>query len=159
LVVLVEARLYRTWVTKIIDMLRTTEIPYLITQREAALLSLGRVRSPVGRELGRVAEDGCTPRASTDRTCRFPASGSSSSGFAARHREWIAIADNKPGHEIEHPMAVVILGGLVTSTILNLFLMPSLYLAFGRGRGAGDRLEEFDRVPAMAVGGTSKVPT
>jgi Cu/Ag efflux pump CusA len=30
---------------------------------------------------------------------------------------------------------VVILGGLVTSTILNLFLMPALYLRFGRGRG------------------------
>ena len=31
-------------------------------------------------------------------------------------------------------MAVVILGGLVTSTVLNLFLMPSLYLAFGHSR-------------------------
>ena len=31
-------------------------------------------------------------------------------------------------------MAVVILGGLVTSTILNLFLMPALYLAFGHSR-------------------------
>jgi len=42
---------------------------------------------------------------------------------------------NRPGHEIEHPMAVVILGGLVTSTVLNLFLMPSLYLRYGRRRG------------------------
>ena len=32
----------------------------------------------------------------------------------------LAWAGNKPGHEIEHPMAVVILGGLVTSTLLNL---------------------------------------
>jgi len=39
---------------------------------------------------------------------------------------------NIPGHEIEFPMATVILGGLVTSTLLNLFLMPALYLAFGR---------------------------
>ena len=39
-----------------------------------------------------------------------------------------------PGHEIEYPMAIVILGGLVTSTLLNLFLMPALYLAFGRKR-------------------------
>jgi Cu/Ag efflux pump CusA len=31
--------------------------------------------------------------------------------------------------KIEHPVAVVILGGLVTSTLLNLFLLPSLYLA------------------------------
>jgi Cu/Ag efflux pump CusA len=38
---------------------------------------------------------------------------------------------NLPGHEIEYPMAIVILGGLVTSTILNLFLLPPIYLAFG----------------------------
>ncbi|MBS2012789.1 MAG: efflux RND transporter permease subunit [Deltaproteobacteria bacterium] len=36
----------------------------------------------------------------------------------------------KPGSEIEHPMAVVILGGLVTSTLLNLLLVPPLYLRF-----------------------------
>ncbi len=46
----------------------------------------------------------------------------------------LILAGNKPGHEIEHPMAVVILGGLVTSTVLNLFLMPSLYLAFGHSK-------------------------
>lgn len=44
----------------------------------------------------------------------------------------IALGGNKPGHEIEHPLAVVILGGLVTSTLLNLFLMPALYLRFAR---------------------------
>jgi Cu/Ag efflux pump CusA len=44
----------------------------------------------------------------------------------------LAWAGNKPGYEIEHPMAVVILGGLVTSTVFNLGLMPALYLAFGR---------------------------
>ena len=39
-----------------------------------------------------------------------------------------------PGQEIEYPMAIVILGGLVTSTLLNLFVVPSLYLRFGKGR-------------------------
>ncbi|MCB0598453.1 MAG: efflux RND transporter permease subunit [Lewinellaceae bacterium] len=39
-------------------------------------------------------------------------------------------AGNVPGHEIELPMAVVILGGLVTSTLLNLLVIPSLYLRF-----------------------------
>ena len=39
----------------------------------------------------------------------------------------IAIAGNAPGYEIENPMAVVIIGGLVTSTLLNLLLMPALY--------------------------------
>lgn len=43
----------------------------------------------------------------------------------------LVIAGSIPGHEIEHPMAVVILGGLVTSTLLNLFVVPSLYLRFG----------------------------
>ena len=51
----------------------------------------------------------------------------------------LALAGNKPGHEIEHPMAVVILGGLVTSTVLNLFLMPALYLAFGHAPAARPR--------------------
>jgi Cu/Ag efflux pump CusA len=44
----------------------------------------------------------------------------------------LIIGGNKPGHEIEYPMAVVILGGLITSTILNLFLLPPLYAAYGR---------------------------
>jgi CzcA family heavy metal efflux pump len=45
-------------------------------------------------------------------------------------------AGSIPGHEIEHPMAVVILGGLITSTLLNLFVVPSLYLRFGKSRKA-----------------------
>ncbi len=39
-----------------------------------------------------------------------------------------------PGHEVEYPMAVVIVGGLVTSTLLNLFLVPVLYLRFAKSR-------------------------
>jgi CzcA family heavy metal efflux pump len=51
----------------------------------------------------------------------------------------LAIAGDLPGHEIEHPMAIVILGGLVTSTLLNLFVVPSLYLRFAqRGRGGSE---------------------
>src|SRR5215211_4775296 len=34
----------------------------------------------------------------------------------------------------QHPMAIVILGGLVTSTLLNLFVLPSLYLRFGKSK-------------------------
>jgi Cu/Ag efflux pump CusA len=49
----------------------------------------------------------------------------------------LVVAGQIPGNEIEHPMAVVILGGLVTSTLLNLFVVPSLYLRWGAGeRGA-----------------------
>ncbi|MGH8927880.1 MAG: efflux RND transporter permease subunit, partial [Acidimicrobiia bacterium] len=43
---------------------------------------------------------------------------------------------NIPGQEIEYPMAIVILGGLITATILNLFVVPSLYLRFAK-RGGG----------------------
>jgi Cu/Ag efflux pump CusA len=44
----------------------------------------------------------------------------------------LVVSGNQPGHEIEYPMAWVILGGLVTSTILNLLLIPALYRAIGR---------------------------
>jgi len=46
----------------------------------------------------------------------------------------LVIAGAIPGNEIEHPMAIVILGGLITSTLLNLFVVPSLYLKFGHRR-------------------------
>jgi Cu/Ag efflux pump CusA len=49
----------------------------------------------------------------------------------------LVIAGSIPGHEIEHPLAVVVLGGLVTSTLVNLFIVPSLYLRFGRSEQAG----------------------
>ena len=39
----------------------------------------------------------------------------------------LIIDGQKPGQEIEFPLAVVILGGLMTSTLLNLFLLPPLY--------------------------------
>jgi Cu/Ag efflux pump CusA len=61
----------------------------------------------------------------------------------------LAWAGNKPGHEIEHPMAIVILGGLVTSTLLNLGLMPALYLAFGKAGGRPED-EEAEVVDAAA---------
>lgn len=45
----------------------------------------------------------------------------------------LVVRGNVPGHEIEYPMALVILGGLVSSTVLNLIWMPALYLRFGKG--------------------------
>jgi Cu/Ag efflux pump CusA len=44
----------------------------------------------------------------------------------------IVLGGSRAGYEIEHPLAVVILGGLVTSTLLNLFIVPALYLRYGR---------------------------
>jgi CzcA family heavy metal efflux pump len=46
----------------------------------------------------------------------------------------LVILGDRPGHEIELPLAVVVLGGLVTSTLLNLVVVPSLYLRWGNGR-------------------------
>ena len=42
-----------------------------------------------------------------------------------------------PGQEIEYPMAIVILGGLITATLLNLLVVPSLYLRFAKPRASG----------------------
>lgn len=44
----------------------------------------------------------------------------------------LAVAMNDPGREIEGSMAAVILGGLLTSMALNLLVLPTLALAFGR---------------------------
>jgi len=44
----------------------------------------------------------------------------------------LVIVGDVPGQEIVLPTAIVILGGLVTSTLLTLFVVPSLYLRFGR---------------------------
>jgi ABC-type Fe3+ transport system permease subunit len=44
----------------------------------------------------------------------------------------VALAADRPGGELDGPMAVVILGGLVSSTALNLLLLPALCLRFGR---------------------------
>ena len=44
----------------------------------------------------------------------------------------LVIIGDVPGQEIVLPTAIVILGGLVTSTLLTLFVVPSLYLRFGR---------------------------
>jgi Cu/Ag efflux pump CusA len=61
----------------------------------------------------------------------------------------LVILGSRPGHEVEHPMAVVILGGLVTSTLLNLFVVPSLYLRYGGRR----------RSPAPPHGGPPRTIT
>jgi CzcA family heavy metal efflux pump len=44
----------------------------------------------------------------------------------------LALGAGQPGKEIQQPMAVVILGGIVTSTFLNMIVIPALYLKYGR---------------------------
>ncbi len=55
----------------------------------------------------------------------------------------LALAGGEPGSEIQTPMAIVILWGLVSSTALNMVVVPALYLRFGALRG-GSRAEDRD---------------
>ena len=59
-----------------------------------------------------------------------------------------------PGAEVQRPLASVVIGGLVTSTFLTLFVMPSLYLALERWRAARRETESETSAaipePAMA---------
>jgi len=50
----------------------------------------------------------------------------------------LAVGTGDPGREVEGPMAVVILGGLLTSMALNLLVLPTLALRFGRFEPAKD---------------------
>jgi Cu/Ag efflux pump CusA len=53
------------------------------------------------------------------------------------------------GFELVRPMAVVVIGGIVTTTLLNLFVLPGLYLRFGsRPEGARHRFDAFPEPPA-----------
>jgi CzcA family heavy metal efflux pump len=48
----------------------------------------------------------------------------------------LALSAGQPGSEIQAPMAVVILCGLISSTVLNMIVVPALYLRFGAVRRA-----------------------
>ena len=63
----------------------------------------------------------------------------------------LVVYGNLPGHEIEFPMAVVILGGLVTSTFLNLFIVPALYLRFGAGSVKKIEMESAARLATSTI--------
>jgi len=69
----------------------------------------------------------------------------------------LILSGNKPGHEIEYPLAVVIVGGLVTSMILNLFLLPSLYLLWG-GNAVSLPEAELDEAHRLPVQSSEFVP-
>jgi len=60
----------------------------------------------------------------------------------------LALGSGDPGREIEGPMAIVILGGLVTSTLLSLLVLPTLALHFVRFRP--DESRELEGPPPTA---------
>ena len=55
----------------------------------------------------------------------------------------VAFAGSRPGLEIIHPMALVVIGGAVTATIGSLFLLPVLYLRLGERRDPDVLEDEF----------------
>ena len=44
----------------------------------------------------------------------------------------LALRGNEPGNEIQSPLAIVILGGLLSSTVLNIFVVPIMYYLIER---------------------------
>ncbi|KZC22663.1 acriflavin resistance protein [Rhodanobacter thiooxydans] len=62
----------------------------------------------------------------------------------------LAVGMNAPGREIEGPMALVILGGLLTSMVLNLLVLPTLALRYGRFEPFHDELDG----PLLAISKT-----
>ena len=43
----------------------------------------------------------------------------------------LAIGGGEPGNELQTPMAIVIIGGLLSATALNMVVVPALYWIFG----------------------------
>ncbi|MEP7273560.1 MAG: efflux RND transporter permease subunit, partial [Acidobacteriota bacterium] len=56
----------------------------------------------------------------------------------------LALSVGEPGREIQQPMAVVILGGIVTSTFLNMIVIPALYLKYGTATAASSARDPGD---------------
>lgn len=56
----------------------------------------------------------------------------------------LAFAGNAPGKEILHPVAVVIVGGLISSTLLDMFVTPAVFYHFGR-KSAEKSIQKMDQ--------------
>jgi len=59
---------------------------------------------------------------------------------------------HSPGSEVQRPLASVVIGGLITSTILTLFVLPTLYLALEKWRARREaRIRETEGEDALGV--------
>jgi len=64
----------------------------------------------------------------------------------------LVLSGDKPGREIQHPLAVVIVGGLFTSTLLNLVVLPALFMRYGHRLPAAARADS-DELALLASQG------
>ena len=65
----------------------------------------------------------------------------------------LALGGGKAGSEIQTPMAIVILCGLMTSTLLNMVVVPTMYLKDGRPDGIASHVEKDDDVAGNRTSG------
>jgi CzcA family heavy metal efflux pump len=65
----------------------------------------------------------------------------------------LILSPDEPGKEILYPVAVVIFGGLVSSTLMNIALMPTLFWNFGRAAVTRlvDQRETADPIPSRSI--------
>ncbi len=63
----------------------------------------------------------------------------------------LAIAGGEPGNEIQSPMAIVVLGGLLTAVVLNMVVVPALFLRYGAETRAARSPDAEDAEPTLAL--------
>jgi CzcA family heavy metal efflux pump len=64
----------------------------------------------------------------------------------------LALGGGEPGNELQTPMAIVILGGLLSATALNMVVLPALYWLYGEREPArNEAADAFEPTPAVAA--------
>jgi Cu/Ag efflux pump CusA len=71
----------------------------------------------------------------------------------------VVVLGDRPGYEVLHPMGIVILGGLVTATLVNLFVTPGIYLNFGNVKTDTELDLSLFEEELAATGGPPSAPT
>ena len=73
----------------------------------------------------------------------------------------LVLSAGQPGKEILYPVAVVILGGLISSTFLDMAVTPAVFFKFGRKAAekyiAREQTDPLDAIPAMTGSGRKGV--